>query len=183
MRGDGQRIPNAYIRCLLTTGDAARRAGVTTTTIRTSVRNGRLRCGIQTVGGQVFIHLGDVWHFINQRAGEVEPMAAIEQGAEAPPKGDRQNLRDHLWRTYRVTLKTYDHAVASQEGRCAVCDEPPADGKRLHVDHDHETGQVRGLLCGPCNFALGAMRERSDAICRLAAYADYCARLRKGLVP
>jgi Recombination endonuclease VII len=177
MRG-AQPIPNAYIRCLLTTGEAAREVGVTGTTIRRALRAGHLRCGAETVSGQSFVHLGDVWHFMSQRAMQDDTMQPIEQGTTTPPPGDRQTLRDNLWRLYRVSIKTYDEAVESQDGRCAVCREFPPEGKRLQVDHDHDTGQVRGLLCAGCNAALGSMRERPDAICRLAAYADYCARLR-----
>lgn len=47
----------------------------------------------------------------------------------------------------------YERLLAAQDGHCALC---PATGKtrRLHVDHDHKTGQVRGLLCYKCNNAL-----------------------------
>lgn len=182
MRG-AQLIPNAYIRCLLTTGEAAREVGVTGTTIRTAIRAGRLRRGIETLGGQLFVHRGDVWHFINQRTRQDDTMQPIEtetQTETAPLDRAREVLSAHLWRAYRVSLKSYDRAVENQDGRCAVCRELPRDGQRLHVDHDHETGKVRGLLCGGCNSALGQMKERPDAICRLAAYADYCARLRAG---
>jgi hypothetical protein len=183
MRGS-QPIPNAYIRCLVTTGEAAREVQVTGTTIRAAVRDGRLRRGIDVESGQVFLHLGDVWYFMSQRAPQDDTMQPIEQDTTpSAGRGDRQGLRDNLWRLYRVSLQTYDRAVESQDGRCAVCRELPPPGGRLCVDHDHETGQIRGLLCAGCNSALGQMRERPDAICRLAAYAEYCARLRAAAVP
>ena len=40
--------------------------------------------------------------------------------------------------------------------RCGVCGRPPKDGRKLHRDHDHRTGEIRGLLCFPCNRALPA---------------------------
>ena len=56
--------------------------------------------------------------------------------------------------------------LAAQGGLCAICREAPAE----HVDHDHETGQVRGLLCFNCNGALGQFRDRTDLMLRAVAY-------------
>ncbi|MBE7189396.1 endonuclease VII domain-containing protein, partial [Jatrophihabitans endophyticus] len=53
-----------------------------------------------------------------------------------------------------------------QNGVCAICLEAPA----AHVDHDHETGRVRGLLCFNCNGALGQFRDRPDLMSRAAIY-------------
>ncbi|MBE7186743.1 endonuclease VII domain-containing protein, partial [Jatrophihabitans endophyticus] len=57
----------------------------------------------------------------------------------------------HLRRRYGITAKHADQMLAEQNGVCAICLEAPA----AHVDHDHETGRVRGLLCFNCNGALG----------------------------
>ena len=61
--------------------------------------------------------------------------------------------------------------LGAQGGRCAACgqDEPK------HVDHDHETGRVRGMLCFLCNQALGNVR---DDVTRLQALIDYLVRAR-----
>jgi hypothetical protein len=53
-------------------------------------------------------------------------------------------------------------------GLCAICREAPA----AHVDHDHETGRVRGLLCFNCNGALGRFRDRRDLMLAAIAYLD-----------
>lgn len=57
---------------------------------------------------------------------------------------------------YNLSLDQYDALVATQHGRCAICQQPPR-GKmaRLSVDHNHVTGIVRGLLCITCNRVLG----------------------------
>ena len=47
----------------------------------------------------------------------------------------------------------YDRLIAAQRGVCAICGAPPKT-RRLHIDHDHRTGKVRGLLCQRCNRAL-----------------------------
>jgi hypothetical protein len=52
----------------------------------------------------------------------------------------------------------FERMLAEQNGLCAICCEAPA----VHVDHDHETGRVRGLLCFNCNGALGQFRDRAD---------------------
>lgn len=90
-----------------------------------------------------------------------------------------QNFIDHLSRAYNLTLRAYEDLVEAQEGRCAVCRNEPPAGERLHIDHDHHTREVRGLLCGRCNSALGQMREDPALICELAAYAVRAAELRE----
>ncbi len=56
----------------------------------------------------------------------------------------------HLRRTYGLTEADYDALLRNQGGRCAICRKPPAK-RRLEVDHNHKTGEVRGLLCWYCN--------------------------------
>ena len=59
--------------------------------------------------------------------------------------------------------------LAEQDGGCGICGDPP--GKTaLHVDHDHETGVVRGLLCFRCNSALGNLRDDPDIITLALVY-------------
>jgi hypothetical protein len=66
---------------------------------------------------------------------------------------------------YGITLADYDKMLASQNGVCAICKQPETRKNkytgvcRLHIDHDHETGKVRGLLCHSYNFALGAFDD------------------------
>lgn len=63
--------------------------------------------------------------------------------------------------------------LRSQGGGCALCHRPPRPGKVLHVDHDHETGSVRGLLCFTCNNALGDFEDDPG---RLRAAITYLSR-------
>jgi hypothetical protein len=63
----------------------------------------------------------------------------------------------------------YEAQLARQDGHCAICPNTPKS-RRLHIDHDHQTGKVRGLLCYPCNRLLLGAGVRSD---RLRAAADY----------
>jgi Autographiviridae endonuclease VII len=69
-----------------------------------------------------------------------------------------------LWTDYAMTLDQYDEMLSAQGGKCALCGEPPAEGIWLHVDHCHDSGVVRALLCGVCNRRLGlyeALHERA----------------------
>ena len=69
---------------------------------------------------------------------------------------------------YGITLEDYEAMLAAQDGRCAICRQPPKKN-RLHVDHDHMTGEVRGLLCGPCNRGLSYF-ERANKRAAILAY-------------
>jgi hypothetical protein len=76
---------------------------------------------------------------------------------------------------YGMTPEDYLSLFDAQKGRCALCGAEPSN-RRLCVDHDHKTGQVRGLLCSLCNRTLG-MQDDNPAWFRRAA--SYLAKQRK----
>lgn len=80
---------------------------------------------------------------------------------------DRQRARTFL-RKYGLTVADYDAMMLKQDGRCATC----RQAAPLHVDHDHNTGRVRGLLCKGCNVALGMVRDDQDTLRSLIGYLD-----------
>lgn len=87
------------------------------------------------------------------------------------------NREKTLMREYGITVEQYEVMLASQNGCCALCGKPPKpDGNRnasrLHVDHDHETGLVRQLLCNNCNRGLGAFFDDPDLMRRAAEYIE-----------
>jgi hypothetical protein len=79
----------------------------------------------------------------------------------------------HLWRRYGLTGAQRAALLAKQGGLCSICGVSIQIGS--HVDHDHATGAVRGLLCGSCNRGLGAFRDLEE---HLAAAIDYLRRCR-----
>lgn len=88
---------------------------------------------------------------------------------EANPQLFRDAIRkNQLLKKYGVTVEEYETIRESQGGGCALCGATPAGN--LHVDHDHETGRVRGLLCRPCNTGLGLLRESAELLLKAAAY-------------
>lgn len=62
--------------------------------------------------------------------------------------------------------------MKTQNGGCAACGGQNVAGRRLAVDHDHETGEVRGLLCHHCNAAIGHVEESVSRLLQLIAYVE-----------
>jgi hypothetical protein len=78
--------------------------------------------------------------------------------------------REHkLKNRYGMTLEDYDNMLLAQGGACAMCPTIPQE-RKLFVDHNHDTGEVRALLCLPCNTMLGMA---GDSVDRLQAGIDY----------
>lgn len=78
--------------------------------------------------------------------------------------------KSHLKRTFGLTVEEYNEMLSEQGGVCAICG--GTDNRRLSVDHDHETGTIRGLLCAGCNGALHVLENTE--ICN--KMMDYLAR-------
>jgi recombination endonuclease VII len=75
----------------------------------------------------------------------------------------------HLTRRYGISAAEADVMFEAQGGLCAICEEAPAD----HVDHDHETGAVRALLCFNCNGGLGQFRDDAAVLRAAADYVEH----------
>ena len=71
---------------------------------------------------------------------------------------------------YGVGEFEYYSLLSQQGGGCAICGHVNANGHFLSVDHDHETGAVRGLLCNNCNAALGLLKDNPSTIDAAGAY-------------
>lgn len=71
-------------------------------------------------------------------------------------------------RQYGLTPADYERLLQEQSGVCAICEGTNKNGRRLAVDHCHETDRIRGLLCGTCNSGIGLLKDDPD-LCRLAA--------------
>lgn len=73
-------------------------------------------------------------------------------------------------KTYGLGPGEYRALLAAQGGKCWICQRATGRTKRLAVDHNHESGKVRGILCGPCNQLLGHVRDDPDVLIRAAQY-------------
>ena len=76
---------------------------------------------------------------------------------------------------YGISPEEYRRRTEEQDGRCAICGRKPGKNVRAHwggklcVDHDHETGKIRGLLCNDCNLAVG-YGKTEEIMLRAARY-------------
>lgn len=123
-------------------------------------------------------------HCAREGCGEQIPTAR-RMGSKYCGPGCKRKVMDARWRErsagymrrylYGITEDQFAAQLAAQGGKCAICrtDDWPGKGNAPHVDHDHATGRVRGILCGVCNNGLGSFR---DDPARLRAAADYLER-------
>ena len=92
--------------------------------------------------------------------------------AERPDYHHGRNLKQR----YGITVDEYESLIANQNNACAICEVEIPDkleykGKRRSVvDHNHETGEVRGILCLKCNLVLGHARENTTILYRAIVY-------------
>jgi hypothetical protein len=101
---------------------------------------------------------------------EFGPDRAARDGVNSYCKACRseRNKRHYRKKTYDMTPEEAAELIASQGGKCGICLVRVAK----HVDHDHETGRVRGALCFSCNAALGNLKDSPALLRRAAAYLE-----------
>lgn len=99
------------------------------------------------------------------RARSADRLRRYEQGRYSEDRKLAVRLRK-----YGITQKEYERMEQEQGGLCFICQKPCSSGRRLAVDHDHETGHVRTLLCMKCNTAEGALNGDPELGMRLVNY-------------
>lgn len=92
--------------------------------------------------------------------------------ARRPEKREDQRWQ-WIERAYGLTRAAWEELFASQGNRCGCCGTHDPENKNgWHTDHDHSTGKVRGILCQPCNHALGAAREKRERLFAAVRYLE-----------
>ena len=77
----------------------------------------------------------------------------------------RERVRNYQLKSqYGITAKEYDEILTSQGHVCACCRSPSTGRRRLAVDHDHSTSEVRGLLCDNCNTGIGRLGDTESGV-------------------
>jgi len=83
--------------------------------------------------------------------------------------GDKMSWNMRKYR-YGITKNDFMKLKDKQFGLCTICYEKLPEDKKIHVDHDHETGKVRGLLCPRCNIAVGIFENNKNLIGNIVDY-------------
>lgn len=80
----------------------------------------------------------------------------------------------HLKATYGISVETFNAMLLAQDGRCAICatKEPGGRYNVFHIDHDHTTNTIRGLLCHNCNVALAKVGDNLAGVMRFVNYLN-----------
>ena len=107
--------------------------------------------------------------FYASRASECKTCLSVRTATHQRGNKDHHQRR-WLRRAYGWTLEKYNTELAKQRGLCALCGKPPLPSERLRVDHNHETGETRGLLHQHCNSLLGFAREDTAILLAAIAY-------------
>ena len=94
--------------------------------------------------------------------------------AKNPDLWKRKRRNESLRWKYGITIEEYESMVQSQNNVCEICQGTDDHRKNGHlsVDHNHETGDVRGLLCGHCNSLIGYAAENSDVLSSAMLYLE-----------
>lgn len=87
------------------------------------------------------------------REANIDKIRAYSRATSGAHK--RRAKNDHLLRTYGLSYADKLSLIKKQRGLCPICHKGIKPGRNAHVDHCHNTGKVRGILCGKCNPALG----------------------------
>lgn len=88
---------------------------------------------------------------------------------EAKKRQRRSAHNYHLKENYGITIEDYDRILASQGGKCAIC-KGGTSKRHFAVDHNHKSGNVRGLLCARCNTGLARFMDNITNLRRAVRY-------------
>ena len=115
-----------------------------------------------------------------KKCGETKNFSAFYLGPNGRPKNarckpchSRYIQEERIIRTYGITQKQFDEMFARQSGVCAICGGAESGTRlsgRMCVDHNHQTGEIRGILCAPCNRGIGLLRDSSNVLLKAAEY-------------
>lgn len=126
---------------------------------------------------QLFIDKAKAWKKANPEKARESSRKSQAKLNNTRSKQERKN--QYLLQKYGISLEQYSDMYHAQQGACAICKTPlefqSMDGegsKTAHVDHDHITGNVRGLLCNPCNRGIGYLKDSSTVLRLAAEYLD-----------
>lgn len=104
----------------------------------------------------------------------------VKSGACVGCNAKHVRAQQYAWRLrsgkryamYGITVEHFKALLDAQGRQCPGCTAPLDGGKDTHIDHDHVTRKVRGLLCPTCNRALGMVKDSVEVLLRLGVYLE-----------
>lgn len=96
-----------------------------------------------------------------------------KRNPERHRKNSIRGERKYLLKWYGATLEWFDNKMKEQDNRCAICgcyENSSSHRKRFDVDHCHNTGKLRGLLCNRCNTGIGQLKDNEQILTNAIAY-------------
>ena len=97
--------------------------------------------------------------------------AKSQRKYNASKNGQLKKRERYLEKNFGINIKDYEQMLVSQEYRCAICGKHQSElEKAFDIDHNHNTGKVRGLLCNQCNQALGLLKDSSELFVKALKY-------------
>ena len=139
-------------------------------------------CGEQKKLTEFYYRKDKDWYFTSCKPCSIEKDLARYHSKSIDEKrklkkSQRERMGDEVYasyhreyklkRRYDLTVEDFDRLYEAQDGQCGICKEYM---ESPHVDHNHETGKVRGLLCHGCNSGLGLLKENVNALKRAVEY-------------
>ena len=111
-------------------------------------------------------------HTKDRRRHECRDCIGVWRRAHRKMQGPQYDKKHALKRFYKITIEDFEAMMEAQKGLCAICktDKPGGRWNILCVDHDHETKQVRGLLCQNCNQGLGFFKDNVKSLASAIQY-------------
>ena len=117
-------------------------------------------------------------YLVNRKDPAVVQRAREKSAAwrKANPERTKQGIRcATLRKKYGMSAKEFDEKFLAQGSCCAICKTKESSSRNkgaMHVDHDHVSGKIRGILCQGCNVTLGKMRDSPELLRAAAAYLE-----------
>ena len=110
-------------------------------------------------------------HSLNEKKYREKNLEIVKERVR---KWQSDNPHYRLKRKYNITYNELEFLYHKQNGRCAICHQEIAlkGGRYTHIDHDHISGKVRGILCRNCNIILGIIKEDTKILRNAAEYLE-----------
>jgi hypothetical protein len=94
----------------------------------------------------------------------------------SPEAKERQRKYLTQWNRFKTsgfTQEDFDNKLKEQDYKCAICGTSDSGVMAFHADHDHKTGEKRGVLCHKCNTGLGLLKDNVEILCAAIEYLNH----------